>query len=426
MKGKGIWRRVGAVAVVAGAASMVLAGCSSNGSASASADTAKAESAHLRIIVNISPNLTVAYWNKLFAKYEKAHPGVTVKLERTGTISAADKLNQDLAAGDPPDIVQQVTPSADTAKLFTDLSKESWTKKTPLVDNYKINGKTYLVGAGEQVQSLVFYNKEAFTKAGLDASKIKTVAQFTKAMGKLKDAGYVPLQTAGQWVTGSQFTLFNDSTTMTKTPDWIKKRREGDVTFAGDKDYMKSLKAYKSWVDKGYLQKSDLGLAYADGQTNFLEGKSAMYIMGSFFVPAADQAKASDDFGVFSMPTTGTYPTKQFSNIADPYVVVKQSKNQKAAISLVKWLTTDKTAVGSELAADGNFRKGYTYTMSSLGKGVQKIVDASPGGFVEAADEQPLPGYSTELNSQIQSLYSGSTPKQVAENLDTWWDSQTQ
>lgn len=424
MKGKGIWRRVGAVAVIAGAASMVLAGCSGNGS-SGTTTTASA-AAHLRVIVNISPNLTVAYWTKLFDKYEKANPGVTVALERTGTISASDKLNQDLAAGDPPDIVQQVTPTAATAKLFTDLSKQSWTKDTPLVDNYKIDGKTYLVGAGQQVQSLVFYNKAAFKKADLDATKIKTVSQFTEAMGKLKDAGYEPLQTAGQWVTGSQFTLFNDSTTMTKTPDWISQRRAGKVTFAGDKDYMNSLKTYKSWVDKGYLQKSDLGLAYADGQTNFLEGKSAMYIMGSFFVPAADQANVSDKFGVFSMPTTGKYPTKQFSNIADPYVVVKQSKNQQAAIDLVKWLTTDKTAVASELAADGNFRKGYTYKMSSLGEGVQKIVDASPGAFVEAADEQPLPGYSTELGSQIQSLYSGSTPQQVAQNLDKWWDSQAQ
>jgi multiple sugar transport system substrate-binding protein/raffinose/stachyose/melibiose transport system substrate-binding protein len=425
MKGKGIWRRVGAVAVVAGAASMVLAGCSSNGS-NGSGDGAKTTSAHLRVIVNISPNLTVASWNALFDKYEKKHPGVTVALERTGTISASDKLNQDLAAGDPPDLVQQVQPSADTAKLFTDLSKQSWVNGTPLVDNYKINGKVYVVGAGQQVQSLVFYNKAAFKKAGLDASAIHTVSQLTDAMGKLKDAGYVPLQTAGQWVTGGQFTMFNDSTTMTKTSDWIAKRKAGDVSFTGDKDYMSSLKAYKSWVDKGYLQKSDLGLAYADGQTNFLEGKSAMYMMGSFFVPAADQAKKSDDIGVFSMPTTAKYPTKQYSNLADPYVVVKQSKNQKAAIDLAKWLTTDKTAVAAQLAADGNFRKGYTYDMSSLGKAVQKIINDAPGGFVEAAAQQPLTGYSTELNSQIQSLYSGSTPQQVAENLDKWWDSQAQ
>ncbi|WP_344755406.1 ABC transporter substrate-binding protein [Gryllotalpicola koreensis] len=400
---------------------MVLAGCA----AKTPASTSGSGSAHLRVIMNVTPNLTVAFWNDLFSKYEKAHPGVTISLERTGTIQASDKLNQDLAAGDPPDIVQQVTPTAQTVKLFTDLSDQSWTKDTPLVDNYKINGKTYLVGAGQQVQSLVFYNKEAFQKAGLDASAITSVADLTDAMGKLKAAGYVPLQTAGQWVTGAQFTLFNDSTTMTQTPNWIKQRTEGKVKFS-EGQYLDSLKTYQSWVEDGYLQKSDLGLAYADGQTNFLNGKSAMYMMGSFFVPAADQAKKSDQFGVFSMPTTGKYPTKQFSNIADSYVVVKQSKNQKAAIDFVKWLTTDKTAVTAELAADGNFRAGYSYKMSSLGDGVQKIVNASPGGFVEAADEQPLTGFSTELTSQIQSLISGTSAKQVAQNLDKWWDSQTQ
>jgi multiple sugar transport system substrate-binding protein/raffinose/stachyose/melibiose transport system substrate-binding protein len=418
VKGTGIWRRAGAVAVVAGLATAALAGCASSASGEGTGDKT-----NLRVIVNISPNLTVAYWNKLFSKYEKAHPNVTVKLERTGTISANDKLNQDLAAGDPPDIVQQITPSADTAKLFTDLSDEAWTKDTPLVDDYKIDGKTYLVGAGQQVQSLVFYNKEAFAKAGLEAGDIKTLGDFTDAMAKLKDAGYQPMQTAGQWVTGTQFNLLTDSTTMTETKNWIKKRIAGKVAFT-DSDYLASLKQYKEWVDAGYLAKSDLGLAYADGQSNFLNGKSAMYIMGSFFVPAADAAGKSDEFGVFTMPTDGSYPTKQFSNIAAPYVVIKQSKKQAEAIKLVKWLVTDKDAVTSELAADGNFRKGFSYDMSSLGEGVQKIVDDSPGSFVEAGENQPLAGFSTELNKQVQSMYSGATPQQVAKDLDTWWNSQ--
>jgi multiple sugar transport system substrate-binding protein/raffinose/stachyose/melibiose transport system substrate-binding protein len=251
------------------------------------------------------------------------------------------------------------------------------------------------------------------------------MAQFTAAMGKLKAAGYTPLQTAGQWVTGAQFSMMADAGVMTADPNWTVERKDKKVSFA-DSGYTAYLQDYKNWIDAGYLNKSALGLTYADGQTAFLNGKSAMYIMGSYFVPAADQAKKSDDIGVFSMPTTAKYPTKQYSNLADPYVVVKQSKNQKAAIDLAKWLTTDKTAVAAQLAADGNFRKGYTYDMSSLGKAVQKIINDAPGGFVEAAAQQPLTGYSTELNSQIQSLYSGSTPQQVAENLDKWWDSQAQ
>ncbi|NUR91551.1 MAG: extracellular solute-binding protein [Nonomuraea sp.] len=377
----------------------------------------------LRIIVNISPNLTEQYWKGLFAKYEQANPKVKVNLELTGTISANAKLTQDLAAGDPPDIAQQITPNKENVTLFADLSGQDWVAKTPLVDQYAVDGKKYLVGVGEQIQSLVFYNKAAFAKAGLDATAIKTLDQFTEAMGKLKAAGFTPLQTAGQWVPGGQFALLADSGVLTADPDWTVKRKSKQVAFAGS-GYQTYLERYKSWIDQGYLDKSALGLTYADGQTAFLNGKSAMYIMGSFFVPAADAAKKSDEIGVFSMPTDGTYPTGQFGNIANPYVVVNASKNKAAAIDFVKWLVTDPAAIESQLAADGNLRKGFTYKTSSLGSAVQQILDGAPSVLVKAGERQPIDGYSAELNTRVQGLYTGKSAKEVADGLDEWWNAQ--
>ncbi|MYW64286.1 extracellular solute-binding protein [Streptomyces sp. SID8379] len=382
-----------------------------------------AEGTTLRVIVNITPNLTEKYWNDLFATYEKAHPGVTVKLELTGTISADAKLRQDLAAGDPPDVAQQISPTADTAQLFADLSDQPWTAKTPLADQYAIGGKRYVVGVGEQIQSLVFYNKAAFKKAGLDASKIRTMDEFTAAMGALKGKGYKPLQTAGQWVTGSQFSMMADAGVLTDDPKWTAKRNDGKVSFA-DSGYGPYLQTYKSWIDKGYLEKSALGLTYADGQTAFLNGKSAMYIMGSFFVPAADAAKKSDEIGVFSMPTDGAYPSGQFGNISNPYVVVDKSPHKAEAIKFVKWATTDPEAIKSQLASDGNLREGFTYPMSSLGTSVQKVLDKTPSVLVKSGANQPIAGFSDELNKQIQSLYTGGSPAGVAEGLDKWWNSQ--
>ncbi|WP_372343182.1 ABC transporter substrate-binding protein [Streptomyces sp. KL116D] len=382
-----------------------------------------AEGTTLRVIVNITPNLTEKYWNDLFATYEKAHPGVTVKLELTGTIAADAKLRQDLAAGDPPDVVQQITPNADTASLFADLTDESWTAKTPLADQYAVDGKRYMVGVGEQIQSLVFYNKAAFEKAGLDASKIRTMDDFTAAMGALKSAGFKPLQTAGQWVTGGQFSMMADAGVLTADPTWTAKRNDGKASFA-DSGYVDYLKDYKGWIDKGYLDKSALGVTYADGQTAFLNGKSAMYVMGSFFVPAADAAKKSDDIGVFSMPTDGAYPSGQFGNISNPYVVVNKSPHKAEAIDFVKWATTDPAAIKSQLASDGNMRTGFSYPMSSLGTSVQKILDKAPSVIVKSGANQPVAGFSDELNKQVQSLYSGASPKAVADGLDKWWNSQ--
>ncbi|MEV5610038.1 extracellular solute-binding protein [Streptomyces sp. NPDC052225] len=377
----------------------------------------------LRVIVNITPNLTEKYWNDLFAKYEKAHPGVTVKLELTGTIAADAKLRQDLAAGDPPDVVQQITPNADTASLFADLTDESWTAKTPLADQYAVDGKRYMVGVGEQIQSLVFYNKAAFKKAGLDTSKIRTMDDFTAAMGELKSSGYKPLQTAGQWVTGGQFSMMADAGVLTADPKWTAKRNDGKVSFA-DSGYVDYLKDYKGWIDKGYLDKSALGVTYADGQTAFLNGKSAMYIMGSFFVPAADAAKKSDEIGVFTMPTDGAYPSGQFGNISNPYVVVNKSPHKAEAIDFVKWATTDPAAIKSQLASDGNMRSGFSYPMSSLGTSVQRILDKAPSVLVKSGANQPVAGFSDELNKQVQSLYSGASPQAVADGLDKWWNSQ--
>ncbi|MEU6843516.1 extracellular solute-binding protein [Streptomyces sp. NPDC046716] len=377
----------------------------------------------LRVIVNITPNLTEKYWNDLFAGYEKAHPGVTVKLELTGTISADAKLRQDLAAGDPPDIAQQIVPTAETASLFADLSDEAWTAKTPLADQYAVDGKRYVVGVGEQIQSLVFYDKAAFEKAGLDATKIRTMDEFTAAMGKLKGSGYKPLQTAGQWVTGSQFSMMADAGVLTENPKWTAQRTAGKASFA-DSGYVDYLKQYKGWIDKGYLEKSALGVTYADGQTAFLNGKSAMYIMGSYFVPAADAAKKSDNIGVFSMPTDGAYPSGQFGNISNPYVVVNKSPHKAEAIDFVKWATTNPKAIKSQLASDGNLRSGFSYPMSSLGTSVQKILDKTPSVIVKSGANQPIAGYSDELNKQIQSLYTGASPKDVADGLDKWWNSQ--
>ncbi|BCJ34330.1 sugar-binding protein [Actinocatenispora thailandica] len=409
-------RRAGIAVVAATAVLASTAACGGSGD--------KPGQTTLRIIVNITPNLTQQYWTKLFATYEKAHPGVHVKLELTGTISASAKLNQDLAAGDPPDIAQQITPTKDNASLFADLTDQAWTKQTPLADQYAVDGKRYLVGVGEQIQSLVFYNKAAFAKAKLDPASIKTLDQLTAAMGALKKAGYTPLQTAGQWVPGAQFSLLADSGVLTADPDWTTKRASGKVSFATS-GYLDYLKRYKSWIDAGYLQKSALGLTYADGQNAFLNGKSAMYMMGSFFVPAADQAKKSDQLGVFTMPTDGRYPSGQFGNIADPYLVVNNSPHKAEAIEFVRWLVTDPTAVKSQLAADGNLRRGMPYDMSSLGASVQKILDAAPSVFVKAGARQPIDGYSNELNTEVQSLYSGASASKVANGLDTWWNSQS-
>ncbi|MFD7868828.1 sugar-binding protein, partial [Streptomyces sp. NPDC059783] len=101
-----------------------------------------------------------------------------------------------------------------------------------------------------------------------------------------------------------------------------------------------------------------------------------------------------------------------------------KSRHNAEAIKFVKRATTDPEAIKSQLASDGNLRGGFTYPMSSLGTSVQQILDKAPNVIVKSGANQPIAGFSDELNKQVQSLFTGSSASKAAEGLDKWWNSQ--
>ena len=175
----------------------------------------------VRMLVNITPNLTKSYWEGLVKPFEDANPGVDVKIEAPTGSGVKDTLPQLLAAGNAPDVVETLMADKVLAPQMLDLTDQAWTKDTPLVEQASLDGKVYTVGVGQQAQSLVFYNKDAFAKAGISAPP-KDLDELTADMGKLKSAGYLPLQTAGDYVTGLQLLQLSDPSIATKHPDTVK------------------------------------------------------------------------------------------------------------------------------------------------------------------------------------------------------------
>lgn len=138
---------------------LILAGCGDN---SAGGDAKK-----VRMLVNLTDNLNQAYWEKLVSPFEKS-TGIDVQIEGPTGKSVAETFPQQLAAGTAPDVIQSIYPDDNTAPELLDLSGLDWVDGTPMVDTYSLDGKRYVVGVGSQAQSLVFYNKTAFDKAGID------------------------------------------------------------------------------------------------------------------------------------------------------------------------------------------------------------------------------------------------------------------
>ncbi|MDN4614556.1 extracellular solute-binding protein [Leifsonia sp. F6_8S_P_1B] len=403
-------KRALAIAVAGAAvAALGLAGCSADGG------SGKTE---LRILANITPVLTKQYYEKLVQPWTEKNPDVTVTIEVPSAENVQSTLQQELASGDVPDIVaSNLDPVVATQLLaFPD---EKWVTDTPLAEENKADGKIWQVATGAQIQSLVFYNKDAFAKAGITEAPA-TIEEFTADLGKLKAAGYTPLDTAGEWVTGAQFAMLANPALL-GGDDFYAARNDGKATFA-DSAYKSWLETYSGWVADGLVAKDALGLKYQDSIDAFTSGKAATYVMGNWIVPSIDEAKPAFGVGVFPVPTEGGETGYQMSGPAQPYSVLKASKHQKEALDLVKYLVTDPDAVSASLKSEGNFRQGFSYDGSELNQAVGAILDDAKGLVIGTSGPQVPGGFGDEVGKQVQALYVGTSASDAAKALDTWWD----
>jgi multiple sugar transport system substrate-binding protein/raffinose/stachyose/melibiose transport system substrate-binding protein len=240
-------RRTGARAAVTSGlvvGAVLLSGCVSS---SKSSDTkGGGATGTVRMLVNVTPNLPLTFWRNLVKPFETANPGITVKIEAPGATGVAATLTTDLAASTEPDVVQGAT-ADDIADRLVDLSNQSWASAAPLAAETAVDGKNLTVAIGVQLQSLVFYNKTAFAKAGI-ASAPKTLDELTADMGLLKKAGYLPMQTAGDaWVTGAQLNMLAAPTLLSADPNWYSDVKAGKTKVSTS--LAPVVNAYKKWLD---------------------------------------------------------------------------------------------------------------------------------------------------------------------------------
>ncbi|RNL77632.1 ABC transporter substrate-binding protein [Nocardioides marmorisolisilvae] len=404
------------------AAALTLTGCGGGGGQSA--DSGK--KVELRMLANISLTQTEDFWNKTVAPFEKAN-NVDVKIVAPGADGLAGTLTQLLASGDVPDVVEWLAPSAKLAPELVDLSKYDWAKNGPLAEQNKVDGKYYTAGVGENLQSTFFYNKKAFADAGITQAPA-TMDEFEADLAKLKAAGWVPLQTGGEWFSNILFQYISLPNVLAANPDWHKKMSSGDLTFS--QTFAGSAKRYADWLKAGYVPKDAVGVKYADAEANFLAGKVAIYPMGSWFAAAEKAAPKKPDIGVFSTPVEHEGDTPRVAAaLANTYLAMKASKHQDLAIKLIKFMTTDKTAITEQLSGDGIFRAGYDdYPMDQVSKDLQKLISDTPAeDFVspgEGSGDTIVPaGFTNELNTDVQAMMTGKSADDFLHSMDDWFAS---
>src|SRR5699024_11955145 len=101
----------------------------------------------VRMLVNITDNLTQAKWEELVAPFEE-ETGIDVQIEGPSGQSVAETFPSLLAAGTAPDVIESVFPTEDTAPEIRDLTDFEWAQDTPMSELYSTAGTVNVAGMG--------------------------------------------------------------------------------------------------------------------------------------------------------------------------------------------------------------------------------------------------------------------------------------
>jgi multiple sugar transport system substrate-binding protein len=402
-------------AVTAGLLALaVTAACGSSGGGfsgtkSGSALNGKAKGVSLQLMIGSSGD---AETNAVTAaaKAWGAKTGNTVKVVPASNLT--QQLTQAMAGGSPPDVFygspaqfQSLAQSNSMAVTGSDISDTS-SFYPALVKAFTVNNKFYC--APKDFSTLgIEINTTMWKKAGLtDAdipttwTQLETVAKKLTSKGvtglvmtdSLDRVGAFMAEAGGTYMNADQSKFTFDSPQNLQGLQYVQKlTKEGVLKFPKQ-------------VDSGW------------GGEALGKGKAAMTIEGNWLVGAMKTDYPTLKYETVPMPTgpSGKKGTLSFTNC---WGVAAKSKNQKAAVDFVNYLTTDQQQL--------TFANTIG-VMPSRQTAKAKFVADNPGqkAFIDEADyampQVSTPGFAqvqAQFDSQVINLATSSDPKTMLAQL---------
>lgn len=250
--------------------------------------------------------------NQIISEYQKEHSNVTIKQEVLDNEQYKNKLKVLAASNQLPDV--GVTWAAGflqpyvEGNLFTpldDLLGGELNGKfvNGTTEAYAIDGKTYGLPLEFNITP-IYYNKAIFEKYNLEVPT--TYDQFKQVVETLNDNGVAPITLGNKdrW-TGSLWYMY------------LADRFAGQETLASaingtgsfkDENLVKAASEVQALVDSNAFVKGFNGLSNEEAKSEFINGKAAMYMMGTWELPNWTTnedipQEFRDSVGFFKFPT---------------------------------------------------------------------------------------------------------------------------
>jgi ABC-type glycerol-3-phosphate transport system substrate-binding protein len=382
-------------------------------------------------------NLPLSYWQDIVDRFEAKNPGITVKLLPSPTTDRDAYAKQLLASGQFPDVLQSITLQDYTQQgllyAWTPAEQKTWNVLFPTAG--QLNGKQYNIPNSSQVIPLIYYNKSIFTKLHL---KVPTTwSQFLAICAKIKASGTTPIAIGGSQDTWTSWIFLGgmfSTDVLGQNPNWILQRKQNKVHFT-DPLVAKVFNAWAGLKKADYFNKNALSLNYAGMQQEFLDGKEAMYPMGTWAASATAVGAAKFGVGVFRLPPFSGPPVQAvFTN--GGAVVSAKSAHLDAAKKLARFWSLDPQTNATLAKNDAGLiaTKGFRqptglpavfyqtaalYNQKSTTQHPLKNVDVM---FFNNGDRASVPGMDAFYATAAQNILLGHSVQSQLKFLDQQWN----
>jgi raffinose/stachyose/melibiose transport system substrate-binding protein len=345
--------------VLAGLAIMVMiaTACSSDnggeGSSASASASAGGEPVTITIWHNYGTEQNAVALQNLVDAFQTANPNITVNVVSQPGDNYFALLKAAAISKTGPDLAVQWTglftlenksylqnlkgliPDADLARIDPDALK--WTS-----DNFDASNGPYVIPLENQFY-IGFYNKEAFSKAGVSTFPA-TWSELFAACTKLKAAGYTPLVYGnGGQPLGAEFYPWYDMSYLMigahPLPDW-KSLYDGQIPWTASEN-VSQLTNWAKLQGSGCTNQDVL--TKTDNLGDFEKGRAAMIIDGTWDTQKFTDAMG-DNVAAFVPPFSDSPMQGVVQYAGDGLSMMSYSQHQTEAAAFLDFMTTDQAA----------------------------------------------------------------------------------
>lgn len=416
---------------VAGLLSLALAGCGSTGSsgsaAAPAADLANVEYEGSVSVITRYAGENAAFFEKMAADYEAAHPGVEVELQQESDQGYKDKIKTLIASQSVPDVyfswagnyAEQFYDNGLALDLTSVIAPDTeWgSTMTPLaLDAFSKDGKNYGVPLGLDAKYML-YNKAMFQEAGVEVPQdLEGLLQVCSA---LKAKGITPMAFGNKdgWPAIHYITQLNSYNVPAETLDKDYKPETASFT---DPGYVKALEQFGEIVTECTTTgKSANGADYYSERDSFGQGKAAMfYVENLEFAATVPEGSPADKDGydLFRLPAPADAAgdRNSLTGAPDGFLINPKAENPALAVDFMKFVTSKENA--ETMTSEIGFPSPVTGTLNESNSTPQ--LQASIEDLQKASrlsiwlDTVTVPGVAEAYLSGVEGMITGGKTAQ--------------